>query len=62
MFRTLHAALSSLMANIYMCKAKEPGITRKYALKRTQKAIKAIAKGIYPHYNHITRKTDVYRN
>uniref|UniRef100_W8BZD8 Uncharacterized protein n=2 Tax=Ceratitis capitata TaxID=7213 RepID=W8BZD8_CERCA len=50
MFRTLHAALSSLMANIYMCKAKEPGITRKYALKRTQKAIKAIAKvGIQEH-------------
>ncbi|XP_011210830.2 uncharacterized protein LOC105231307 isoform X1 [Bactrocera dorsalis] len=42
-FPTLHAALGTLLAEIYLIKAKEPGITRKHALKRTQKAIKAIA-------------------
>nr|XP_014093725.1 uncharacterized protein LOC106619920 [Bactrocera oleae] len=42
-FPTLHAALGTLLAEIYLIKAKEPGITRKHALKRIQKAIKAIA-------------------
>ncbi|XP_011189250.1 uncharacterized protein LOC105216456 [Zeugodacus cucurbitae] len=42
-FPTLHAALGILLAEIYLIKAKEAGITRKHAMKRAQKAIKAVA-------------------
>lgn len=49
-FPTLHAALGTLLAEIYLIKAKEPGITRKHALKRIQKAIKAIAQGFHKLY------------
>ncbi|XP_054730982.1 uncharacterized protein LOC129239493 [Anastrepha obliqua] len=43
MFSTLHVALGNLLANLYLIKAKQVGITRKHALKRVQKALKAIA-------------------
>lgn len=49
-FPTLHAALGTLLAEIYLIKAREVGITRKHAMKRTQKAIKAIAQGLHKLY------------
>ncbi|XP_036345075.1 uncharacterized protein LOC118754304 [Rhagoletis pomonella] len=43
LFCTLHAALGNLLAKIYLIKAKQADITRKRAIKRVQKALKAIA-------------------